>query len=300
MPATFFFLLSLDMHLLENDLLQVAISPHGAELQKLFRKDTGLDYLWSGDPAFWGKFSPVLFPIVGTLKGNHYRYQGTDYTLPRHGFAREKQFLVEQAGPAELTCTLQDDESTRVVYPFRFLLRLTYTLAGNRLTVGYTVLNPDEKPLYFSLGAHPAFAVPLEKGAAYHDYRLVFNQPETAVRWGLQDGLLLNKGEAFLDNSREIPLSVSLFERDAIVMKGLRSEQVSLVRDGSDHGWTFGFPGWPHLGIWAAKGAPFVCIEPWQGHADPVDHNGDITHKPGIVKLEPMDSWQGSWWIEVF
>jgi galactose mutarotase-like enzyme len=288
------------MHLLENDLLQIAVSPHGAELQRLRRIDTDLDYLWSGDPAFWGKFSPVLFPIVGTLRQNHYRYKGTDYTLPRHGFAREKQFSLTGAAPNFLEFTLQDDESTRVVYPFRFVLRLTYSLEGNRLTVSYTVLNPDEQPLYFSLGAHPAFAVPLEKSTSYRDYRLVFNRPEQAVRWGLQDGLLLDKGETFLDNSREIPLTESLFARDAIVLKGLASDRVSLVRDGSTHGWTFGFEGWPHLGIWAAKGAPFVCIEPWQGHADPVDHNGDFTLKPGIVKLEPMDSWQGSWWIEVF
>jgi galactose mutarotase-like enzyme len=288
------------MFTLENELLTISVHPLGAELQRLYRKDTGLEYLWGGDPVFWGKFSPVLFPIVGTLKGNRYRYGATDYTLPRHGFAREKMFSIEQAGPTELVCTLQDDESTRVAYPFRFVLRLTYTLEENRLWVTYSVMNPDDKSLYFSLGAHPAFAVPLERDTAYHDYRLVFNRQETAVRWGLQDGLLLDRGESFLDKSREIPLTESLFERDAIVLKGLASDEVSLVRECSSHGWTFGFSGWPHLGIWAAKGAPFVCIEPWQGHADPVDHNGDLTVKPGIVKLEPMDSWQGSWWVEVY
>lgn len=288
------------MHVLENDWLRIEVSELGAELQRLYRKDTGLEYLWSGDPAYWGKFSPVLFPIVGTLRNNHYRYKGTDFTLPRHGFAREKRFDVTAATASILEFTLQDDEATRVVYPFRFVLRLTYTLEEHRLRVAYTVLNPDENLLYFSLGAHPAFAVPLERGTAYHDYRLVFNRPETTVRWGLQDGLLLNKGESFLVDSRDIPLSETLFARDAIVLKGLSSDEVSLVRDGSTHGWTFGFAGWPHLGIWAANGAPFVCIEPWQGHADPVDHDGDFTTKPGIVKLDPMDSWQAAWWIDVF
>jgi galactose mutarotase-like enzyme len=288
------------MYLLENDLLSVRVSPVGAELQRLYRKDTGLEYLWSGDPAYWGKFSPVLFPIVGTLKKNHYRYQGTDYTLPRHGFARDKEFQVSQVSNTELSCTLQDDEQTRMVYPFQFVLRLTYTLEGNRLTVSYTVLNPGDKPLYFSLGAHPAFAVPLEKGSAYGDYRLAFNRPETTVRWGLQDGLLLNTGEPFLEESKEIRLSESLFARDAIVLKGLASDTVSLLRDGSPHGWTFRFPGWPHLGIWAAKGAHFVCIEPWQGHADPVDHDGDFTRKPGVLTLEPMDAWTASWWVQLY
>jgi galactose mutarotase-like enzyme len=288
------------MYFLENNLLSVHISPIGAEMQRLYGKDTGLEYLWSGDPSFWGKFSPVLFPIVGTLKKNHYRYQGTDYTLPRHGFAREKEFRVEQQSDTMLICTLQDDEQTRMVYPFQFVLQLIYTLEGKRLTVSYTVLNSGDKPLYFSLGAHPAFAVPLEKGSAYADYQLVFNRPETAVRWGLQDGLLLNEGEPFLDQNSEIRLSRSMFDRDAIVLKGLSSDKVSLQREGSEHGWTFGFPNWPHMGIWAAKGAPFICIEPWQGHADPVDHDGDFTRKPGVLALEPMEAWQASWWIEVY
>jgi galactose mutarotase-like enzyme len=285
---------------LENELLSISVAGMGAELQRLYRKDTGLDYLWSGDPAYWGKFSPVLFPIVGTLVRNHYRYKGTEYTLPRHGFAREKSFSMELAGPSELVCTLQDDEETRLVYPFRFVLQIRYSLHANRLTVEYTVLNPDDKPLYFSLGAHPAFAVPLESGAAYTDYLLRFNKTETVGRWALQDGLLLDRQEPFLEREDTIALHPDLFARDAIVLKGLASDQVSLSGGPSDHGWTFGFAGWPHLGIWAAKGAPFVCIEPWQGHADPVSHDGDFTRKPGVVILPPDELWQASWWIDVY
>jgi galactose mutarotase-like enzyme len=285
---------------LENDLLSVSVARQGAELQRLYRKDTGLEYLWSGDPAFWGKFSPVLFPIVGTLVRNHYRYNGTEYTLPRHGFAREKMFSMELAGPSELVCTLQDDEQTRMVYPFRFVLQIRYVFEANRLTVEYTVLNPDDRPLYFSLGAHPAFAVPLESGAEYTDYALRFNRSETAGRWALQDGLLLDRQEPFLEQEDTIALHPDLFARDAIVLKGLASDQVSLSGGPSDHGWTFGFSGWPHLGIWAAKGAPFVCIEPWQGHADPITHDGDFTRKPGVVTLPPAELWQASWWVEVY
>jgi galactose mutarotase-like enzyme len=288
------------MHTLENDLLQISVSPMGAELQQIFRKDTGLDYLWSGDPAYWGKFSPVLFPIVGTLVRNHYRYKGTEYTLPRHGFAREKRFAMELAGPTELVCTLQDDELTRMVYPFRFVLQIRYTLEGNRLAVEYTVLNPDDKPLYFSLGAHPAFAVPLEAGAEYTDYFLQFSQPETVGRWALQDGLLQDFTEPLLQQNDTIALHPDLFARDAIVLKGLSADEVSLRSTMSDHGWTFGFAGWPHLGIWAAKHAPFVCIEPWQGHADPVSHDGEFTQKPGVVALPPAEIWQRTWWVEVY
>jgi galactose mutarotase-like enzyme len=291
---------AMDLCYLENDLLRIAVQPLGAELQQILSKQTGLNYLWSGDPAFWGKFSPVLFPIVGTLRKNHYTYRGTDYTLPRHGFAREHTFQLLQENPDELVFELQDDERTRMVYPFRFILQMRYALEGSKLTVTYTVSNPDEQPLYFSLGAHPAFAVPLTKGTVYEDYTLRFNRPETTLRWGLADGLLLNAGEPLLSGSSEIPLHPALFERDAIVLKDLASNEVRLESNRHRHGFVFGFNDWPHLGIWAAKGAPFVCIEPWQGHADPVDHNGLFTEKPGIVRLDPMDAWERSWWVDLF
>jgi galactose mutarotase-like enzyme len=285
---------------LENDQLSIRVHPLGAELQQLYEKYTQRDFLWSGDPAFWGKYSPVLFPIVGTLRKNHYTYRGTDYTLPRHGFAREKPFQLMRQDPTELVFQLEDDERTRMIYPFRFVLQIRYALEGSRLTVTYTVSNPDEQPLYFSLGAHPAFAVPLTQDTVYADYTLRFNRPETSLRWGLQDGLLLNQGEPLLNGSSEIRLHPALFERDAIVLKDLQSDEIRMECHRHPHGFTFGFKDWPHLGIWAAKGAPFVCIEPWQGHADPVDHNGSLTEKPGMVKLDPMESWERSWWVEIF
>jgi galactose mutarotase-like enzyme len=285
---------------LHNDSVEATINPLGAELQKLNGRESGINYLWSGDPAYWGKFSPVLFPIVGTLKDNHYAYKGSFYTLHRHGFAREKMFLAEKVSDSEAVFTLQDDESTRVVYPFRFVLQLRYKIEGNRLTVTYTVYNPGEDELFFSIGAHPAFAVPIKKELAYSNYYLQFNEPETAVRWGLQDGLLLDTSEPFLVKEQQVHLSAELFARDAIVLKGLKSTSVALRTAIDSRGLSFGISGWPHLGIWAAPGAPFVCIEPWEGHADPVSHDGDITHKPGIVKLGASEDWQKSWWVELY
>jgi galactose mutarotase-like enzyme len=272
----------------------------GAELQKLTGVESGIEYLWNGDAAYWGKFSPVLFPIVGTLKNNHYSYKGSFYTLHRHGFAREKMFTAEQVSDSEAVFSLHDDESTRVLYPFRFILQLRYKLEGNRLTVSYTVYNPGDEELYFSIGAHPAFAVPLKKELAYEDYYLAFNEPETAGRWGLQDGLLMENPIPFLQNEQQIPLSQELFAKDAIVLKGLKSTSVALRTAIDSRGLSFGIDGWPHLGIWAAPGAPFVCIEPWQGHADPVNHDGNLVSKPGIVKLAVSEDWQKSWWVELY
>lgn len=145
---------------LSNDQLTVSLATAGAELQHIIRKDNGLEYLWSGDPAVWGKKSPVLFPIVGGLKNNTYTYNGNSYTLGRHGFARESEFEVLTQSTEEVTFRLTDNEATRAVYPFRFDFRVRYSLVGDTLKVTYHVHNTDSKELLFSVGGHPAFKVP--------------------------------------------------------------------------------------------------------------------------------------------
>lgn len=288
------------MIILCNQDIEASIHPLGAELQRLRNKATGLDHLWSGDAAYWGKFSPVLFPFVGSLVRGQYSHKGTVHTMPRHGFAREKMFLAEQKTDTEAFFTLEDDEQTRMAYPFRFALRLGYQLSGPRLTVTYTVCNTGDEEMYFSIGGHPAFAVPLVPELGYEDYRLVFSEAETAGRWGLKDGLLLDEEKPFLQDERVVPLSKALFAEDAIVLKGLRSATLTLCSDRDPHGMHFGIEGWPHLGIWAAPGAPFVCIEPWQGHADPLVHDGVLHAKPGIVALPAGVDWERSWWVSLF
>jgi galactose mutarotase-like enzyme len=285
---------------LSNADIRASIHPLGAELRQLSSSVTGLDYLWSGDPAWWGKFSPVLFPIVGTLRDNHYVYLGTTYTLPRHGFAREKLFRAEQISESEAIFTLEDDESTGVVYPFRFILQIRYLIADGRMTVTYAVFNPTDEPLFFSLGAHPAFRVPIQEGLSYDQYKLTFSVPETTSRWTLSDGLIRDESVPLLNHEQVIPLTTETFARDAIVLKDLRSDHITLHSDLDAHGLRFGIEGWPHLGLWAAPGAPFVCIEPWQGHADTVSHDGEFTRKPGIVHLESGGEWSKSWWVELF
>jgi galactose mutarotase-like enzyme len=285
---------------LKNEAIEAVIHPMGAELQSLRNVETGMEYMWSGDPVFWGKHSPVLFPIVGTLRDNHFRYRGTTYRLPRHGFARERVFAIDRVDDTEAVFTLEDDEATRLVFPFRFLLQMVYRLQGNRLTVSYVVLNTGDDDLWFSLGAHPAFAVPFDRTFRYEDYRLRFSEPETLGRWKLQDGLLTGVEEPFLQSSDVVDLSRGLFEKDAIVMKGARSEYVTLESPKSPNGLRFNIEGWPHLGIWAAPGADFVCIEPWQGHADAVGFDGDFTTKPGVVRCRPGEDWEKSWSVEVF
>ena len=283
-----------------NEHIAASIHPDGAELRSLKHLTNGRQYLWSGDPAFWGKFSPVLFPIVGTVRDNRYTHEGHEYVLGRHGFARERTFVVEQYSATEARFTLVDDEATWKVYPFAFRLHLTYRLYGPRLTLTYTVENPGEQDMWFCLGAHPAFAVPNAPLLKYDDYYLEFSEPETTGRWVLDGGLLKAEPTPFLEEKIRIPLSRDLFARDAIVLKGLRSQTIVLATASDPHGCCFSIEGWPHLGLWAAPGADFLCIEPWQGHADHVNDHSELRRKEGVVHLETGRSWSKSWWVELF
>jgi galactose mutarotase-like enzyme len=290
------------MFSLENQNLQISIHPKGAELQRIFHKGWGQEYLWDGDPAFWGRHSPLLFPIVGALKGNTYFYEGNAYTLPRHGFARDREFAMESQTADGISFLLHSDGSTRQVFPFDFALRVIYRLKSEGLTVTYRVDNPSStEPLLFSIGGHPAFRVPLVAGTDYGDYCLEFDQEETAPRWPIsKEGLIELEPQPLLDETRWLPLSKELFARDALVLKQLRSESVALRSVRTERGLKMTFAGFPYLGVWAAPNADFVCIEPWCGIADSVDTDQQWTHKEGINRLAPGGTFERTWTLHLF
>jgi galactose mutarotase-like enzyme len=272
---------------IENQELRVSIHPKGAELQSLFHKEHQLEYLWGGDPAFWGKHSPLLFPIVGTLKGNTYYYEGKAYSLPRHGFARDLEFAVESQRADAVTFLLRSDEQTRAVFPFDFELRVGYRLVSNKVSTSYQIKNPSTLPMYFSVGGHPAFRVPLVPGTEYTDYYLEFDGVEEEPRWPIsKDGLIGREPLPLLQDTAVLPLRKELFAKDALVLKHLVSAGVTLRSGRTDRRLRMDLPGFPFLGIWAAPNADFVCIEPWCGIADSVDSNQQLTEKEGINELE--------------
>jgi galactose mutarotase-like enzyme len=284
---------------LKNKTLHATIATKGAELQSLINTATNLQYMWSGDAAYWGKYSPVLFPIVGGLKDDTYYYEGKAYSLPRHGFAREREFTATQISEAEVLFTLTDDESSRAVYPFAFELGLRYKLVENSLSCSYEVYNPAAGELFFSVGAHPAFAVPLTGDTVYTDYYLQFNAAENLQRWKLDNGLIAAP-EALPLSNKSLRLQQSLFYQDAIVLKHMQSNSITLGCTKNSHGLNFKFDDFPFFGIWAAKDAPFVCLEPWCGIADSVDHNQQLPGKEGINVLEPGESFVRTWSVECF
>jgi galactose mutarotase-like enzyme len=288
------------MIILENEILRASIAPKGAELQSLINKQTTIEYMWSGDAAYWGKCSPVLFPIVGGLKNDTYYFKGKQYQLPRHGFARDKTFTAEKISETEALFTIIQDEQTLLVYPFAFILKLRYQLKDASLSCTYQVFNSGNEELLFSVGAHPAFAVPIIKDTAYADYYLQFNTAETLQRWKLQDGLISTSAELLPTSNNKLLLSAQLFYEDAIVLKNMQSNSITLGCSKHTHGFNFIFNDFPFFGIWAAKDAPFVCLEPWCGIADSVAHNQQLKDKEGINVLAANTHWQKTWSVECF
>ncbi|WP_026997973.1 aldose 1-epimerase family protein [Flectobacillus major] len=285
---------------IQNEHIKASINPKGAELVSLFHIGNQTEYMWEGNPEFWGKYSPVLFPIVGSLKNNTYFYQNQPYQLSRHGFARDKTFVVEQHDEQGVTLLLTHDDTTLAVFPFAFEFRLRYELVKNTLQVSYLVNNPADSTLWFSVGGHPAFRIPLTPDTQYQDYYLQFNQQEDFPRWPLSaEGLILTVPNPFLTNTNRLDLTKELFYEDAIVFKNYQSDSVVLKSDKTTHQLQFDFPNFPFLGIWAAKNANFVCIEPWCGIADHVDHNQDITQKEGIIALNPAETFERTWSVRI-
>lgn len=274
--------------------LTAQINPKGAELFSLKNAD-GHEYIWEGNPDFWGKHSPVLFPIVGTLKNNTYHFKGKQYYLPRHGLARDHVFEVVSQSDDQIVFALQSSPETLAVYPFDFELRLMYTLDDNRLEIKYQVFNKNDFEMPFSIGAHPAFALP----GNFSDYEIEMDTNNSLQYYLLENDLISEKTGTIEPANNQFPLEYKLFENDALVFKSIPSKSLSILKNGQKVV-KVSFHDFPDLGIWTKPGAPFLCIEPWLGYADTTDSNGDITHKQGIVILEPNKNFEAAFHIEIF
>lgn len=209
-------------------------------------------------------------------------------------------FTAMQESETVASFSLSSDEETLKKYPFEFIFNIHYKLEADNLTVTYEVLNPAEVNLYFSVGGHPAFAVPLTTDSYYEDYYLEFECNESANRWPLSGNLMSTASVPFLKDEKQVPLTKELFYEDALVLKNLQSQKISLLNHKNKRGIDFNFKGFPYLGIWAAKDAPFVCIEPWCGIADSVAHNQQLESKEGIQCLNAKQSWNRSWSVKCF
>lgn len=265
--------------------LTARINPFGAELSSL-TDAAGREYMTDADPAFWTGRAPLLFPIVGALAEDTLRVDGQAYTMPKHGFARRNAFTLIEQTSDRAVFRLRDNAAIRASYPFAFSLEVAFMLSGMTLAMEATVHNTGDTPLPFSFGYHPAFAWPLPGGADKAEHRIVFDhdEPQPIRQIEKTTGLMRAERIPTPVHGRELPLDAELFRADALIWSDLHSRSLSYGAEGG--AWLdIAFPDTPMLGIWQVPGARYICIEPWQGHADPVGYNGDFRDKPGVQVL---------------
>ncbi|MBC2182148.1 aldose 1-epimerase family protein [Listeria sp. FSL L7-0233] len=286
---------------LENELLLVEMKTAGAELTRISRKDTGLEYLWNADSKFWGRHSPVLFPTVGRLVEDTYLVDGKPYHLGQHGFARDRDFKVIEQTDNSVRFELDADEDSFAVYPYKFKLSIIYTLEKDTVAISYEVENRDDKRIYFSIGAHPAFNLPLTEGTAFEDYYLDFGTEENLETLCLEGPYRSGAIEKVVDEpARYLPLNYDLFKNDALIFEALKQKSVTIKSDKTPHFVKVSFPEFPFVGIWTAKaGTPFLCIEPWYGIADGAGESVELRDKAGIEHLEPEAVFASEYTITV-
>jgi len=277
---------------IKNSNFTATINSKGAELISL--KTNGREYIWEGNPEFWGKHSPVLFPIVGTLKNNEFQYLEENYTLSRHGFARDIEFVVKEQSENKVVFSLESSASTLQNYPFIFELQLIYVLEESKLTIQYKVFNKDSKEIPFSIGAHPAFALTEN----FDSYSLSFGDDNELKYFLLENDLLSDKTEVIDLNKNQLQLDYQLFERDALVFKQINSKAIT-INENSKPILKIDFKNFPNLGIWTKNKAPFICIEPWFGYSDKNNSSGNILEKEGIIILKTNEIFDCEFSIEI-
>lgn len=289
---------------LANETFTVLIDPLGAQLHRIYQNKDHIDYLWNGDAAYWKSRSPILFPIVGRLENDTYRYQGTCYSLGRHGFAQFENFDIVRQDDAEVIFILKSNERIKQSYPFDFELHATYRLDGNSLTMSLGVKNIDSRTMYFSIGFHPGFFLHgINFGSVLEDYVLKFEPGNVAdlvkFKNGLRTVTIIKDGFS----ASHVPLTSEMFASSAIVLSHCGAKRIVLASSNHRHGVGVTAEGFPYLGIWtvAVDKPPFICIEPWHGvPGREKEANRDISELEGMNVLQPNETFTTEMKLDFF
>lgn len=264
---------------ISNEFLNVTINSLGAEVESV--KKLGKEMLWEGNPDIWAGHSPILFPICGGLKDDKFIFEGKEYNLPKHGFAKRLDWEVESAEKEKAVFLLSWSEETLKVYPFRFELRAIFTIEKTTLKVEYKIKNLSDTDMYYSIGAHEAYACP----GGIENYTIEFEKEEDLKSLSLEGPLL--EGGKFLvkEKTKELALSKDLFTVDSLIFDDLKSRKVWLKNNESKEKIEIEFKDFGCMLLWTIPGAEYICIEPWCGIPDYVNSEYDITKKAGIIKV---------------
>ena len=268
------------MIVLNNGTLEVQIDKIGAEIRKV-TKD-GIDRMWSGNPEYWSGVSPLLFPICGGLPNDEYTYNGQTYKMPKHGFVRRLTFEVEATADDTATFMFSSNEETLKIFPWKFELRIKYTLIREKIKVEYFVLNKSDDTMYYSIGSHEAYDCP----EGIEAYDIVLEKEEALESYILDGTILSGETQTILISGNVLSLKEEYFLNDALIFKNIQSKKASLVNRTTGQITTVLFPESKYLLLWHPVGAPFMCIEPWEGICSTKGDSNDITEKEGIIALE--------------
>lgn len=290
------------MQTLSNDVLTIAVSGHGAELQSIRKGD--VEYLWHGDPAYWGRRSPVLFPIVGSVWEKRYRVDGAEYSLGQHGFARDRAFTLVSRTDDMVRYRLESDAETLALYPFPFVLEIAYRLRGNMIDVIWEVSNPADKDMYFQIGAHPAFLYPDYDPQTSGRGFLGFDRTEGLKSVRVKEKGCVDVESTFLlqlDSDGRLPVTRETFDEiDTINLQDAQVHRVTMYREDGSPWLSVSFDA-PVVGIWSPPGkvAPFLCIEPWYGRCDRAGYEGEFKDRDWMNRLAPGERFSSVYTVEI-
>ena len=285
---------------LKNDELAVKISSRGAEIRSVLDNETGREYMWQADPAFWGWTSPVLFPIVGNVADDKFRYAGKTYEMKQHGFARRSEFEEASVEGADIGFALCDSADTLAVYPFKFRLEVGYALSGRTLKVIWKVSNTGDQDMYFQIGAHPAFNTPAQgSGDKKNECYLGFDTNK-ALDVSIKDlvlGGLTDEIRPYELSDGMLRITDDLFDIDTLIVEQDQAHKLVLLDSGKAPFVTVDFTA-PLFGVWSPKPeAPFVCLEPWYGRADKTYFKGELPERDYEQCLAAGETFEASYTI---
>lgn len=270
---------------LENAHLAIEVAAVGAELKSIRSKHTQLEYLWQPGGETWPHSSLLLFPNPGRIAHDRIIVGGKVYPAMMHGFASTMPFEVAEHTESKLTMILRSDGYTQKYFPYAFRLVVEFALEGDMLVQTFRVVNEDEKPVYYCLGAHPGFYCPIGLGEPAEDYALVFNRPQNLNLLHMQENTRLTTGREtpYLEGQTTIPLGDHFFDNGPMLFGGMDAETVTLRSEKSGRFVEFGIEGFPNLCLWGVPTVmSLIAIEPWIGTSDRVDTDHVWEHKPGI------------------
>lgn len=286
---------------LGNAQLRIGVDTLGAELKSLKNVESNREYMWDAKPEYWKRTSPVLFPVVGSLNNGCYRYDGKEYPMSQHGFARDMEFELLRQTEDELVFVLKSGKETWGKYPFDFELEIGYRIDENNLVISWRVTNCGDKEMYFSIGGHPAFLCPIHDGGAQTDYQILFDTNDTIIASVIgNNGTLSSRKKAYALSNGYMHITADLFDDDALIVEDNQAHRVSLCDKQGQPYLTVRFDA-PLFGLWspAKKNAPFVCIEPWYGRCDKDIFKGDLTQREWGNKLLPTEQFYAEYTITI-